>query len=50
MTAPKMQKDVSVTVPSDEPMITPALARALFKIIRRAAVANRGESSSTRSE
>jgi hypothetical protein len=41
---------VSVVLPDEPPVITDAVAGALLRIIRRAWVANRGESSSTRPE
>lgn len=35
-------EDVTVMLPDEPPAITDAVARALLRIIRRAAVANRG--------
>jgi hypothetical protein len=46
----KENEEVTVALPGEPPAITAAVARALLRIIRRAGVANRGESSSTRSD
>lgn len=48
--SPRKDGEVSVALPDEPPAVTDAVARALLRIIRRAGVANRGESSSTRPE
>jgi hypothetical protein len=50
MGSAKQNGEVRVVLPDEPPAVTDAVARALLRIIRRARVANRGESSSTRSE